>query len=486
MGFAPVIVPGERLLLLVTPPVVITIVGLGLRIGAPNTTVAALVFAAPPGNSTAGLAWQLQTFEEGHGGREAVSLPDVQVVASAGGRSARWHGATNEDGVAEAWLPLSAEPRIHVDVTAAGRVLAAGDVSVPSALADGGPQSAWARFARREGPIALDVAVLGQRVASGFPASIWVRATDAVSHVARAGITVTLEPDSSLLPSATSARTDERGWAQVIATPVGHAVTMIFDARSPGASVDRVGTWAGALFVSPGAAQIVTRTRFAPDEEPEIDIVVPTVRTTVYVEIDDVRGRAWAQVVELTAEGSAMPHRQVRAPRLSPGLYWVIAADDPIGATRLGPGTATHPFFVSASDEEALAFAGNIPECSPLARPGDVSRTLEVCLALASANPIPRTLVLDGFSGPRALDRSRRSRGLWLAIGAIVIGALLETTLLARTIAAARGRLRAIEQAEAHVRLSVGDRATTIGVALLIAMLGFVLLAAFLAATQAG
>jgi hypothetical protein len=419
----------------------------------------------------------LVTFDEDHGAREAVAVPGIDVVARGGGHEARWEGATNADGVAEMRLALPADVPVHIDVRAGGKVLAAGDANAPTRDQPAARPSAWSRFARREGAIALDVAVLGQRAASGFPATLWVRATDRATHAPLAGVTVEAERDSSFAPATASARTDERGWAQLVATPIGFSVSMILHAH---AEDGRAGEWAGALFVSPGAAQLGMRDRVAADEEPEIDVVVPTVRTTAYVEIDDARGRAWAAVVPLEAPAGAMPSATVRAPKLEPGLYWAIASDSPAGGARLGPGTIARPFFVAASDEAALAFGTDAAECAPPRDEREAPRVVGACLALAVAQPVPRWIALDGFALQQARDAQKRGRGLTVALAAIFVAVVLETLLILRAAVRARTRLRAAAGEVEGLRPALAGRAWALALALLVALLGFALLAAFL------
>jgi hypothetical protein len=333
------------------------------------------------------------------------------------------------------------------------------------------------------------VAVLGQRVPSGFPATVWVRATDGVSHRALSSVKVVPEPDSSFLPSVPAAYTDARGWAEIVATPVGHAVTMIFRAR---ANDGQKGVWAGALFVSPGAPQLITRPRFHPDEEPEVDLAVPTVRTTAYVEIDDTSGRAWAETVRLpvqSAQDSPMPQATLHAPKLSPGLYWVVAAGDPAGASVLGPGTSARPFFVAPTDVAALALGTDPAGCASPSDPRDAARALSLCLALAAPAPVPRWVALDGFPAQHARNETKRARGLVLAMGALGVAAVLETLLLLRALAASREALRVNARASAEATMGLPRPnwthtlapTWTVLVALFVAILGFALLAAFLA-----
>ena len=380
----------------------------------------------------------------------------------------------------------SAHPAAYLEVRAGEALLAVGDVAVPEgpALAREPPASSWASFARREGAVRLDVAVLGQRVATGFPARLWVRATDATTQAPQAGVTVEAERDSSFLPAAARVTTDTRGWAQVVATPVGHAVSVVLHATAPGG---RAGEWAGGLYVSPGAASLALAERVAPGEEPVIDVVVPTMRTTAYLEVDDARGRAWAAVVPVKAGAGEMPRATVHAPPLAPGLYWAVEAGDPSGASQLGPGSMARPFFVAASDEAALAFGTDRETCAPPADPREAGRVVSTCLALAGATPVPRWTALDGVAMQRAHDAARRRRGLAIALGAILVAALLEGLLLLKASRSARASLRDALDGEGEGSEGAGGpgrgvgRAWTVAIALLVAMMGFALMAAFLA-----
>jgi hypothetical protein len=464
----------ERVLLVAAPAVAMATVALGLRVGAGGRPRAAVVFGAPASGAGTGLAWQVIVFEEDGRIRQPVALAMLEVTARAGGRLAHWSGPTNDDGVAEILLDLPNVPGLTVEVSADGELLAGGDVTVPE-LPRVQPEASWARFARRDGAIGLDVAVLGQRVASGFPASIWVRASDAESHSPLSGVTVEPETDASLTAVPLLAATDSRGWAHIVATPMGYGVALMLH----GLGTDgRRGDWAGALFASPGAAQIVARDRYAPDEQPTLEVVMPSLRTVAYVEIDDMRGRAWAAAVPLSPFGG-MPRARVRAPKLAPGLYWAVAASDPAAGAKLDAGTIARPFFVAASDDRAVGF-GLDSECLPSGDSRRISRVVEVCLALASATAVPRWTALDGFVARHARDGHRRELGLAVALAAIVVAMLLEAALLLRAARTAHERLR---EATAHEKDTLNARVGRVGgvaVALLVALLGFALIAAFL------
>jgi hypothetical protein len=468
----------ERFLMLITPVMTMAMVTVGMRMGADTPMRAAVLFGAPASGAGTGLAWQVVTFDEDHGMREPVAVPDVEVAVRSEGREAHWRGATNIDGAAEMLLPLQDANHVRVDVRAGGAPLAVGDAEVPVPAAHAAATTSWTRFTRREGNIVLDVAILGQRVASGFPASIWVRATDATTRAALARVVVELEQDASLSSALGSVRTDERGWAHVTATPMGHAVSMTLHARTAG---DKTGLWAGALIVSPGAAQLSVRDRYSSEEEPAFDLVMPNVRATGYVEIDNARGRAWAAAGPWATSDGGPPRAVLRAPRLAPGLYWAVASSDPAAGALLGPGTLARAFFVAASDEQALSFGTDSEECAPPHDPRELVRAVSVCASLASPVPVPRRMLLDGFAAQRALQAHKRRRGFGVALGAIAMSILLETVLLLRAAHQARLRLRALAAGESEFSDAQVARAGKLGIALLVAMLGFVLLAAFLA-----
>ncbi len=470
----------ERWFVVLTPAAALALVALSLRMGAPSTVRAAVIAGAPTSGAGTGLAWQVVVFEEAHRIREPVSSCGLEVTAHRRDGSARWSGATNRDGVAEMLLRLPGADEVTLEVRAAGALLASGQASPPPAIVRSPPASAWARFARREGRIVLDVAVLGQRVASGFSANIWVRATDAATHLPLAGVTVEAEHDSSLSVTSSDALTDARGWANVVATPIGHSVALTLHAHG---ALGQAGEWAGALFVSPGGSEIVARDRYAPDEEPTIEVVVPNERPTVYVEIDDARGRAWAGAIDLTLAtvgADGLPRATVRVPKLAPNLYWAVTSGDPLGAAHLGPGTITRPFFVAETDGLALSFGTDAQECDPRRNPMEQARALALCLALAAAPPTPRWTALDGFRGKHAHDVAARAHALGLALAAIGIAAVIEGLFLFRAARRTSGRWISVAAGdEGDPARRVAERAWTVGVAVLVGLLGLALLAAF-------
>jgi hypothetical protein len=239
----------------------------------------------------------------------------------------------------------------------------------------------------------------------------------------------------------------------------------------------RKGEWAGVLDISPGAPQLNVPDRVGPDEAAVLEITTQTTRPIAYVEIDDANGRAWGDAVPFVVHPGAAPRALAKPPKLAPGLYWAVAGDSASSASSLGPGTIVHPFFVAATDQAALAFGLDSAECSAPADARDTTRTLSVCLSLAALSPVPHWIALDGRSRGPSIDAVRRARGLALAFVAIVAGAILEILLLVRAAVRARARLRAATAEDADAAPIVA-RGSTALMAILVAMLGFALLAA--------
>ncbi len=473
----------DRWLLAVTPAVAMATVGLGLRVGAGEKVRAAMVYGAPDARAGTGQAWQLAVFDEERGVREPVQLEGIDVVAHAGTSELRWQVATNEDGAAELAMPLKQAPD-RIEVSAGGKVLVSGQTRPAPPSAESPARAQWARFARRAGPISLDVALLGQRAASGFPASLWIRARDAGTGKPRDGVAIRVESDPALTPAEPTVTTDALGWAHLIVTPMGFSVPLLLHAEYTGAQTgppgDNAGEWAGGLFISPGGARIAMQDRYAPGSPVALEVTVPTMRKTAYVEVDDAAGRAWAVAAPLPPSDAAMPRAALQAPPLAPGLYWAVAADDPTGASKLGPGTMARPFFVAESDEAALAFGTDHDACVAPTDIRETSRVLQACLAIVAPAPVSRWTALDGFAFQRARDARRRAQGLSIALSAIALAVILEVVLLLRLVAASRARLRAVSaERDAGNALRTG-RVWGIVVALLVAMLGFALLGAFL------
>jgi hypothetical protein len=476
MGAAAVTTGGERLLLVGTPFVAMMAVAAGLRVGAPEIMRWAVIDGAPASRAGTGLAVQVAAFREEDGARSPLTATRLTVVGTVDRQTATWMGTTNSDGVGEASLPLPGWAGVRLQARTGNTLLALGDASPATPTPPGASYPTWTPFARREGDVVLDVAMVGQRVSPGFPSTICVRATDRTTGTPRADAEIEAEDDPSWTRMGPGARTDSEGWTQIEVRAVGLAVSLGLRAR---ARDGRTGAWVGGLFVSPGSAGLETRARWSPDDEPRIDIVAPGPRATEYVEIDDARGRAWAATVTPTGDPTALPMATVHVPRLTPGLYWAVAAGDPVGASELGPSTTVRPFFVAASDEAALALGTDPAGCAARRDAREASTALWPCLALAAARPVARWTAVDGLPAVVAKARARRSRGVRVAIGAIAVAALIEMALLLRMAAATRANFEIDGGGVARGSAGAIVRWWSIGIALLVGLLGLFLLAAF-------
>lgn len=467
----------DRALMIVTPAIALATVGLGLRVGAGEKVRAALVSAAPAPSGGGQTTFPIVVFDDERGIREGVPGAILTVSATGGGKTATWKGATNEDGAAEATLDVPPGPA-RLEVKFGATVLASGDVVWPAGAPHDAPGVAWARFARREGDVVLDVALLGQRGASGYPADVWVRALDGrdPAHPPLAGAAVAVDADASLRPAASSVTTDTRGWAHLLATPLGYAVPLVLHATAAGG---RTGEWAGGLFVSPGASGIVARDVYRPDEPVAFGVSVPTTRTTAYVEIDSAGGRVWAKAAPLGPGPGDNPHAAIEGPKLAPGLYWIVAASDPAGAAALGPGTAARPFFVAPDAASALAFGTDASTCVVPSDVRLVDRAVAACLALVAPAPVPRWVALDGFATQRQRDAAARAKGVAIALGAILLAILAEAILILRSAVVARARIAAAEKSAEGEGAPLRVRGWNVAAGLMLALLAFSLLAAF-------
>jgi hypothetical protein len=429
--------------IVVTPLAAIVTLAIGLRVGASGGSRAAIVSGAPLARGSHTLAWQVAVFAEDLGAREAVALSDLALIARHGVESATFHGATNSDGIAEVILTL---PSLHegdelsLEIRGAGELLGSGNVAWGPTW-NATPHSAITTPTRRDGTIALDVAPLGGRLVAGFPTAVWIRATDRATGKALGGVSLEAEPEPGLEIPAPHATTCANGWAEIVATATYHVLGMSLHASKEGAD----GLWFGGLPVAAGASHVALPQRIAPDQPRTVDVTGPSMRGTIYAEIDDASGRAFAQILNL-------PRSTLSLPPLAEGLYWIVTANEPVGAESLEGGAVARPLLVTK----------------------DALRACETgALLSASAAPgFPRWTALDGFASRRDAREKRRGRGLFIGLVGLAVAAALETLLVVR--AARRGR------GDLAPALTRGSPAGGLAIGLLAVLLGFALLAAIL------
>jgi len=458
----------ERGAIVVVPLVAVVTLAAGLRIGASPAVRAAVLYGAPPSADRTGLAWQLVTIVDDRGVREAIELPDVTVVARAGEREARWQGATNSDGVAEVWLDLpgvGAGDIVSLEVRASGEKapLASGLAAWPAQpvrAEELGP--VFARPSKQSGELLLEVAVYGGRLVPGFPGKLWVRAHDRATGQPATGASIETEAEPGLSMSATRATTDDAGWAELRAVAEIHVVALGLRAEMKRGAESLHGEWFGAIPVAPGASFAPIPLAIPPGEPARLDVLVPTVAPRIYAEVDDAAGRAYAASlpVERGANGG---HAGFDVRALPEGTYWLITAGAPRAAEKVDGSAVARPFVVE--------------------KPGETPpKVLEPRLATLATPRFSRFVALDGLPGKRHADGSRHRNGLVLAFGSLLIAAALETLLILRGVERSRRDLARVAEMldEKEARIERRFSAASVVIGLLLALLGFALLAALL------
>jgi len=468
--------PRRRTALVVLAPLVsVATLMIGLRIGAGHAVKAASVFAAPPGKPPAPgaptpLAWQILTYLEDRGVRETVAMPDLTVIARSKGKEARWTGASNADGIAEASLAipdLSPGDPVEIEVHAAGErePLARGTVDTQrvswSPVLD--PERAAARPSRSEGAIGIDVVVEGESLVVGSETSVWARVTVPDGDPARVSLEVTPEPG---LVVGGRPKVSCGGWAELRVTAQAHVVGLRIDAKDD----TRRGVWFGALPVAPGAF-FVSAPRFVPEGKSETAVLVaPNPRDVVYAEVNDERGRVFAAALPLRTEaGDPVPRARFEMPPLAPGLHWIVVSGEPRGAERLSGATIAKPFLV-----------GGAPDVRP-----EEACSLGPWLARRPASGFPRWLAVDGMATRGAENRARHRAGLFIGLVSLAAAAILEVLLLTAAAREARATMLLADLEDhdsARARVTAKPPGGSLVIGLLVAVLGFALLAALLIA----
>jgi hypothetical protein len=478
----------ERGAIVVVPLVAVATMALGLRIGASPAVRAAVVYGAPPGAAEERLAWQILTIFDDRGVREAIPMNGVSVIATAKGKEARWEGATNADGVAEVALDLPAVgpgELVHLKVVAEGEKtpLAEGFATWPAVMPDRHAPSErlFAHASKQDGDLWVEVAVYGQRLAPGFPSSVWVHVRDLATDRGVRGARLFAEPDPGLAlerdparendpardPSAPIATADDAGWIHLAATAQIHVVALGLRAETPtGVVPPKHGSWYGGLPVAPGGVHVPMPLAIPAGTPHGFQVFVSTVLPRVYAEIDDDVGRVDGAVLPVSS-GDFGAHASFDVPALKPGTYWLVTSGEPHGGETLTGSAIAHPFEVEDPQD-----------------PDEAARATSRGSRLATLAPpsFTRFVALDGLPGKRHADGGRHRRGLFLAFGSLFVAAALEALLILRGVERARREIARVAAMldEDQSRLERRFSATSVIIGLLLALLGFALLAALL------
>jgi hypothetical protein len=321
----------------------------------------------------------------------------------------------------------------------------------------------FVRPSKQTGDLLIEVAVYGGRLAPGFPSSLWVHVRDAATGRGVAAATIEADADPGLSVSMSRATADTEGWVGLGVTAEIHVVALRLLASRSGVTGSKGGgEWYGSLPIAPGASFVPMPMTIPPGVPHTFDVLIPTVLPRIYVEIDDAVGRAFATWLPIE-RGPTAPHAVFDARPLIPGTYWLVTSSDPRGAETLGGTAIARPFVVATSADAPLAPLGS---------------------RLATLTPprFPRFVALDGLLGKRSADAGRHRRGVSLAFGSLLVAAVLETLLVLRTVRYSRSELAAVAEVagEPEARLEQRFGAVSVLVGLLIALLGFALLACLL------
>ncbi|MBX3185873.1 MAG: hypothetical protein KF819_02615 [Labilithrix sp.] len=469
----------RRVVQILAPLVAILTLMIGLRVGAGDAVRAAVVFGAPPGRAAPGakgrLAWQLLTFIDDRGVKETTAMKGLVVVARARGQEARWTGESNGDGIAEITLeiegitagdPIDLEVRVEGDAEplARGRAIWREVAWAKRDAARDGVVAAL-RPTQRTGAIGLDVVVENERLIPGFTTPLWIHATPPPG-IAKAGIAIAIAPEPGLVAEREQATTCGDGWAEVPVMAQAHVVGSGFDARAAHAT----GRWFGSIPVAPGAF-FVSMPRVIPEGTPSAAVLLaPNPRDVVYAELDDEQGRVAAAALKVVVEpGDPTPRARFELPPLAAGVHWLVVSGEPRGGERLA----------GAATAKAILVGG---------APGiDLHDTCSVgpWLAQRPATGFPRWVALDGLPERSAHNRTRYRLGMFIGLVALLAAGILETLILVAASREARVALQLAELDEDDAsakKVTAAPPGGSLAIALLVAILGFALLAVLLVA----
>ncbi|MEO8798338.1 MAG: hypothetical protein ABI551_10665 [Polyangiaceae bacterium] len=435
--------------IILAPALSFATLAVGLHVGSSGETIAAVVEGAPPAGDDMRIAWQLRVYRSDRGVREVVAHEALSITVEHSGHTSTVDTTTTDDGVAELVAPLPGvrggdDVILTIRRARDGLVLASGHTTVPSFPVRGAESKGALRYYSRDGALVLDVSAESGALPGALPGILSVRAHDASGQPV-VGAQLAFDPnDLGLTEPAT---TEAGGWANV--TAVG---LLTGELRITATKGDLNGTWNGAIPVKLGAIRAVIGPEPANPARKTLTLTrATTSATTIYVEIDDARGRAWAATPTLTptpAGGSV--GAQLSLPTdLATDHVWVVTGTSPDSAKTLAAGTmAWMQLDETSPSPEALG-------ARSLVKPGTFGRTT----------------LLDGFALANERANQRKKKGLTIAIGALVAGAIVES------IAILRGAAKGSAVKASWITGKMGT--VVIGVGL--AIVGFFMLAAFVA-----
>jgi hypothetical protein len=463
-----------RTVIMVTAPLAsLMTLALGLRIGAEAGVHAAMVSVTPKsGKTTRGYVRVVAYYDESNV-KETVALDDLAVVVRVRGAETKWSGATNPDGIVDIPVELPGDLREDeaIDVTvrrttepyplANGRVSAA--LFFPDKSAEA-PRVRAVRPTKREGAIALDLTIPDVRLSPEVPTRAFVKMR--IDGTAPKAPRVTLAPEGGIESSLVRTCPDGVAELALVASFSITGIGVTVKDGDAGSGGEKTGEWFGALPVAMGAPRVHLPTSEPAGKPFDVDVVASNARSGVYVVVDDAEGRAFSDFQPIRVTQSGAQKATFHVPALPEGLYFMTASGDPKAIDALDSSAVAHPFVVRKEPPDACALYDAL---------------------LPQMQPTKRTDVLDGLYVRRQGDRAKKRRGLFLALFSLAVAAVLEIVLLVSASRDARADLASqmkdlLDEEDAKaIDLDAKESkgVPRLLVAVLIALLGFTLIGAF-------
>lgn len=462
-----------RTVIMVTAPLAsLMTLAFGLHIGAEAGVHAVAVSATPRSPSVSRGYLRLTAYYDETGVKETVELTELTVTARVRDKDQVTTTRTSADGIVDVPVELPADigddEEILVRATrkeepyplVEGRIKAS--VLAPEKGAEP-PAYRALRPTKQVGDIVVDLSIPDGRLAAEANTRAFVRMR--VNGGPPANPKVELAPEGGM--DGTVVRVCPKEGLAELALVATFPITGIGIVVTDGDGPDKKkGEWFGAVPVAMGAPRVLL-----PYSEPagapfHLDVRASNARAGVYVMIDDAKGRAFADYKPLRVTTSGAESATVDVPPLPEGLYFLTASGDPKAVDALDSSALARPFLVRKTPPDPCSLLNALTP---------------------TAGPIKRTQVLDGLYVRRQGDRQKKRRGLFLGLLSLTVAALLEIVLLLSAAHDARADLAArmsevLDEGEAASIDADTKRSRGVprmAIAILIALLGFALIGAF-------
>lgn len=384
-----------RILAWLTPFLAAAIFVLGVRVGAHEALLGVTLQVPRVAASARMLPIEVIVFEDDRTVRERKPYMSVTAYASRCGKEQiiTVETGVRGDGLLRIELDASCTDReLQLRIEAAEKNVIFQGTLRPFEAPAPTPSEKNPMLAIGNAPADAPLAVfsLTQSLPAEEASSLWVRS--------RVGAIATLhaEPEGGLDVGATTpSGCDEALW-ELRVTPRFHVTGMSLTATFKNGA--KTATWFGAIPVAKGTAAITLAPSVKASRNVMVPFRFPGERDMAYVAVDGPTGRLW-ETRQKTTEPAQLPE-------LSPGLYWVHIASEPIQAAERGQ-VSTRPFLVSPLDTCAA--------------------TVDILGRAGNMDVAPTTALLEGLPQNTA---ARHRLGLTIAIFGLVLGLVIEILIL--------------------------------------------------------